>query len=356
MGLMFSYALTPAVDLMSRWRLPRPAAAALLLILILSTIGWGGYTLRDDANGLIESLPEAARKLKESVRSPRNQPESNFDKMQQAAAQLEQASAESDAARSPAARGVARVQIEKPAFNIKDYVVVGGLRLAEMLAQFIVVCVIAYFLLASGDVFRRKLVRIAGPTFAKRKLTVQALNEITEQIQRYLVVQLLTSAGVGVATAAAFWMIGMKHAAVWGVAAAVLNLVPYLGSIALCGLSAVVALTQFGTLEQALLVASVSVGVHIVSGYLVAPWLTGRTSRLSAVVVFVGVLAWGWLWGVWGLLLGAPMLMAIKAVCDRVDDLKPIGELLGGIEIAKVAPSECDSEQTSDPEPRNMQA
>jgi predicted PurR-regulated permease PerM len=355
MGLMFSYALTPIVDFMSRWRLPRPACAAMLLIVILSAIGWGGYTLRDDANGLIESLPEAARRVKESMRSPRNQPESNFDKMQKAATQLEQAADDGDAART-ATKGVARVQIEKPAFNIKDYVVVGGLRLAELLAQLIVVSVITYFLLASGDTFRRKLVRIAGPTFGRRRVTVQALNEITAQIQRYLVVQLLTSVCVGVITAAAFWLVGMKHAAVWGVAAAVLNLVPYIGSIALCGLSAVVALTQFGTIEKALLVASISIGLHIVSGYLVAPWLTGRTSRLSALVVFVGVLAWGWLWGVWGLLLGAPILMAVKAVCDRVDDLKPIGELLGGIDIAKVAPSECDSEQTSDPDPRNMQA
>jgi predicted PurR-regulated permease PerM len=340
---------------MSRWRLPRPAGAALVLLVILSAIGGTAYALRDDADSLIQSLPEAARKVKESMRSPRNQPDSNFDKMQKAASQLEQAATEGDAARLSAAKGVARVQIEKPAFNIKDYIVVGGLRLAEMLAQFVVVCVITYFLLASGDSFRRKLVRIAGPTFGRRKVTVQALNEISEQIQRYLVVQVLTSAGVGIVTAAAFWVVGMKHAAVWGVAAAVLNLVPYIGSIALCGLSAVVALTQFGSIEKALLVASISVGLHIVSGYLVAPWLTGRTSRLSAVVVFVGVLAWGWLWGVWGLLLGAPILMAIKAVCDRVDDLKPIGELLGGTDTAKIAEPACDSEQTSVADTSNMQ-
>jgi predicted PurR-regulated permease PerM len=313
---------------MSRWRLPRPAAAALLLIAILSAVGWGAYALRDDADSLIESLPDVARKLKQSLHSPRNQPDNNFDRMQEAATQLEQAAA-ADATRSAVGKGVARVQIEKAPFNIKDYVFVGGLRLAEMLAQCIVVCVITYFLLASGDAFRRKLVRIAGPTFGRRKITVQALNEISQQIQRYLVMQLLTSAAVGAATAGAFWMIGMKHFAVWGVAAAVLNLVPYIGSIALCSVSAVVALTQFGTIEKALLVASVSIGLHIVSGYLVAPWLTGRTSRLSAVVVFVGVLAWGWLWGLWGLLLGIPILMAVKAVCDRVEDLKPIGELLG---------------------------
>jgi predicted PurR-regulated permease PerM len=328
MGVMFSYALTPAVDALRRWHVPRPIGAALLLVAILSAIGWVGYTLRDDADGLIESLPAAARQLKESVRGPSNQPESNFEKMQKAATQLEQATLDAPLP-SSALRGVTRVQIEKPAFSIKDYVVVGGLRLAELTGQLTIVCLITYFLLSSGDAFRRKLVRIAGPTFGRRRITVEAFNEITQQIQRYLLVQLLSSVAVGIATAAAFWAIGMQHAPVWGVVAAVLNLIPYIGSIVLCGVSAVVALTQFGSIDKALLVAGICVVLHIVSGHLVGPWLTGRTSRLSAVVVFVGVLAWGWLWGVPGLLLGAPILMAVKAVCDRIDDWKPIGELLG---------------------------
>jgi len=102
--------------------------------------------------------------------------------------------------------------------------------------------------------------------------------------------------------------------------------------VVLCGASGVVALLQFGTIQMALAVGSVSIVMHIVSGYMLTPWLTSRTSRLNAVVVFIGVLAWGWLWGVWGLLLGTPILMALKAVCDRVDDLKAIGELMGGNE------------------------
>jgi len=100
--------------------------------------------------------------------------------------------------------------------------------------------------------------------------------------------------------------------------------------VLICGASSVVALLQFGTLHMAVAVGSVSIVMHVISGYILTPWLTSRTSRLNAVVVFIGVLAWGWLWGVWGLLLGTPILMALKAICDRVDDLKAIGELLGG--------------------------
>ena len=227
------------------------------------------------------------------------------------------------------------MQIEKAAFNIKDYFVVGALHAAQMIGQATVICFIAFFLLASGDVFRRKVARIAGPTFAKRRVTVQAMNEIMEQIQRYLAVQLLLSVLVGLATSAAFWAIGMKHVAVWGIVAALLNLIPYLGSIILGVAAAFMAFTQFGSIEKALLVASVCIGLHIVSGNILTPYLTSRTSRLSAVVVFIGVLAWGWLWGVWGLLLGTPILMILKAVCDRVDDLKAVGELLGGAEPVK---------------------
>ena len=170
---------------------------------------------------------------------------------------------------------------------------------------------------------------LAGPGLAEKKLAVQALDEINAQMQRYLLVQLLASVGVGLATGIAFAVIGLKHAAVWGVAAGVLNLVPYIGSIAVTAAAALVAFLQFGEVDMALAVGGSSLLINIVEGYLLVPWATSKASRMNPVAVFVGVLAWGWLWGVWGMLLGIPILMAVKAVCDRVDHLKPVGELLG---------------------------
>ena len=336
LSIMFTYALTPVVDALCRWRLPRSLSAAVLMLSLVSAIGAGAYTLQDDVDNMIQSMPEAARTLRKAIRGTHTQADSNMDKVQKAANQLQLAAEQlSQVGSSGGVSGITRVRIEKPAFNINDYVVVGTLGIVEMIGQFTAVCFITYFMLASGDIFRRKLARIAGPNFAKRKITVQALNEITQQVRRYLVVQIVTSIGVGLATSLAFWALGMKHVAVWGIAAAVLNLIPYLGSIAICVLSAIVALTQFGSIDKAILVASVSVLLHVVSGYMITPWLTSRTSRLNTVVVFVGMLAWGWLWGVWGLLLGTPILMAIKAVCDRVDELKAVGELMGGVETSK---------------------
>ena len=117
--------------------------------------------------------------------------------------------------------------------------------------------------------------------------------------------------------------------AVWGVAAAILNLVPYAGALITAGASAMLGFLQFGSLNMALAVGGASLAIHLLVGNLLTPWLTSRTSRISPVAVFVGLLAWGWLWGLWGLLLGVPILMIVKSVCDRVEGFKPVGEFLG---------------------------
>jgi predicted PurR-regulated permease PerM len=149
-------------------------------------------------------------------------------------------------------------------------------------------------------------------------------------MQRYLLVQLLASVGTGLATGIGFALMGLNHAAVWGVAAGILNLVPYVGPIAVTVGAALVAFLQFGgDARMALLVGGSSMAIDLLKGYVIVPWATSKAARMNAVAVFVGVLAFGWLWGVWGLLLGMPILMAVKAVCDRVDHLKAVGELLG---------------------------
>jgi predicted PurR-regulated permease PerM len=328
LGLMFSYALSPIVNALQRWRIPRAISAAVLIIGILGGLGASVYAFSDDANQLIESLPAAARKLRDSMR-PVGKAESPLGTVQKAAAQLEQAAQEASTAAAPAGRGVQRVTIEKPRFDIRDHLWSGTVGLASLIGQVTVVTFLTFFLLLSGDTFRRKLVKIAGPTLTNKKITVQALDEITAQIQRYLLVQLLASVVVGVTTGLAFWALGLKHAAVWGFAAGVLNLIPYIGSVVVTGAAGLVAFLQFGEIDMALAVAGISLVINTLEGNLMVPWLTSKASRMNPVAVFIGVLAWGWLWGVWGLLLGIPILMVVKAVCDRVDDLKPVGEMLG---------------------------
>lgn len=329
LGLVLSYALSPMVDMLERWHLPRALGAGLLMLALGAVVSWTAVTLSDDASELIESLPAAAQKLRKTVHAQRGRTESAIDKVQRAAAEIEQAAKEGAVVRPAAPRGVTRVTIEPERFDIQNYLWSGTLGVAATVAQAVVVVFIAFFLLASGSSFRRKMVKLAGPTFAQKRITVQLLDEITEQIHRFMLVQVFVSVLVGLVTGLAFYAIGLEHAAVWGVAAFVLNFVPYLGTVALTAGSGLMAFVQFGTADMVLLVAGIGMVIHAVSGNLLTPWLTSRTSRINAVTVFVGVLAFGWLWGAWGLLLGVPILTTLKAVCDRVDELNAIGELMG---------------------------
>jgi predicted PurR-regulated permease PerM len=328
LGLMFSYALSPLVDAAQRWRIPRTVSAGVLILGLLGLAGGSVYSFSDDTTQLLNSLPDAAVKLRDAVRARTGPKDTPLGTVQKAAAQLEQAAEEAGPS-TQAQRGVQRVVIEKSRFNIRDHLWSGTMGLLSVIGQVVLLTFLTYFLLLSGDTFRRKLVKLAGPTFGAKKITVEALNEITEQIQRYLLVQLVTSAGVGIVTGLTFLAMGVNHAAAWALGAGILNLVPYIGSAVVAGAAALVAFMQFGSIEMAVAVAGASLVIHTISGNLIVPWLTSKASRMNPVAVFIGVLAWGWLWGVWGLLLGIPILMVVKAVCDRVDDLKPIGELLG---------------------------
>jgi len=221
------------------------------------------------------------------------------------------------------------VQIEPARFDLMSYVRDNSVSMMAGAGEAVVVVFLAYFLLASGSTLRRKMMKIAGPSLARKKITLEGLNEVSVQIQRYLAVQVLVSVIVGITTLAAFKALGLEFAGVWGVAAFVLNFIPYLGSLVLVAGVAIMAFVQFGTVDMVLAVGGAATVLHVVAGYLLTPWLTSRASRLSALSVFLGVLVFAWLWGFWGLLLGVPTLMMIKSLCDRIDGLKPIGELLG---------------------------
>jgi predicted PurR-regulated permease PerM len=328
-GVLISYALSPLVNRLHRWHIPRAIGAAVLLLGFLSSLGALSYSLGDDAAALIETLPEVAQNLRGTLRREGVATGGAIENMQQAADQLQRAADESGGGAADAPSGVTRVQIERPGLDVRDILRVGTLGAVAIAGQASVVVFLVFFLLTAGDTFRRKVVKIAGPTLAKKRITLGVLDEINGQIQRYLVVHIGTSVLVGVATWLAFLWIGVEHAAIWGVAAAVFNTVPYIGPVLITGGTTVVALLQFGTLAQAVLVGAVALLITSLEGYLLTPWLTGRASRMNPVAIFVGVLLWGWLWGVWGLLLAVPIIMVVKAICDQVDDLKPVGELLG---------------------------
>jgi predicted PurR-regulated permease PerM len=328
LGLLISYALDPIVTFLARHHVPRPLGSAIVLMTLVGASGWLVYGLRSEVTSIVEQLPEAARRIRQSFEHDQPRAGNAIQQVQKAATELEKAaSAAATPAQPPS--GVTRVQVEQPPIDISSYVVWGSIGIAAALGQLVLILFLAYFLLASGDLYRRKLVKIVGPSLSKKKVTVQILSEIDHQIEMFLLVQVFTSTIVALATWLAFRAIGLEQAAVWGLLAGIFNSIPYFGPVLVTGGTSVVAFMQFGTFHMAALVGGVSLVITSLEGFLLTPWLTSRASRMNAVAIFVGLLFWGWVWNVWGMLLAVPLLMVTKAVCDHVEDLKPVGELLG---------------------------
>lgn len=329
LGLLISYALDPLVTRLAALRVPRALAAAVVLFLVAGTGGALLYQLRNEADALVQQLPEAARRLRRTVeRGQVDGSTSTIAQVQKAATELEKAA---DVATSPPPTrpGVTRVQVEEPPVNISSYVMWGSLGIASAFVQVLLILFLAYFSLASGNLYKRKLVKLAGPSLTQKKITVQILEDIDRQIARFLLLQVATSALVGIATWLAFGWIGLEQAAVWGLLAGIFNTIPYFGPVIVTAAAAAVAFLQFGTMKMTLIVAGAAFAITTIEGLGLTPWLTGRAARMNAVAVFVGLLFWGWVWGVWGMLLAVPMMMIVKAICDHVEDFKGVGELLG---------------------------
>ena len=325
--------------------MPRSVGAALVLAMVIGSFSWIGFSMSGDVEAVIEKLPEAARKLRKDLSNARLGAPTALQNMQEAAHELQGAAADAGApseavAKSgssagtrtgtsarPTERAVAALAAE-PTW-LRDYTLAQSALLATVAAQTPIVLLLTYFLLASGEHFRRKLVQLVGPSLSRKKDAVRILEEIDVQVQRYLLAMLASNALLAVATWLAFLALGLDQAEVWGVAAGVLHFVPYLGPALIALGSGVAAFLQFGSLLYALAAAGVSLLVAGAIGFVFMTWLHSRFARVNAAVLFIALLFFGWLWGVWGLLLGAPLLAIAKVVFDRVESLKPAGELLG---------------------------
>jgi predicted PurR-regulated permease PerM len=328
-GILASYSLAPLVDLLKGWRIPRALGAALVLGTLSALLAWAAVALQDDAAALVAKFPEAAQKVREELRDSRARGPSSLQKIQEAATTLEAAAADTSADPPAKAKPTTPRREIAPGSWLQDALFAQGALLATVVAQAPLVLLLTYFLLASGEHFRRKLVRFVGPTLSAKKDAVRILEEIHVQIQRNLFATVLGNVLVGLGTWLTFAALGMENAAGWGVAAGLLHFVPYLGPMAFAVVSGIAGFLQFGSAMQGFTVAAVSMVVATAVGALVMTWLQSRFARMNAAVLFMALLFFGWLWGIWGLLLGAPLMAIAKVICDHVDALKPTGDLMG---------------------------
>jgi predicted PurR-regulated permease PerM len=248
-GVLLSYALGPMVTSLARFHVPRALGAALAVTLLVGSIGVGVYTLSDEAVAIVANVPEAARRIRERLVAHKRDTGTALSQVQEAAKEIEKTA---EIATKPdedvgAARRnqPQRVEIVEPTFRASDYIWIGGAGLFGFLGQFAIILFLVYFLLVTGDLYKRKLVKIAGPTLAKKRVTVQILDEINQQIESFIKVQFITSLIVAVATGAALWAFGLENYAMWGLLAGLFNSIPYLGPIIVSGGLGIVAFMQF---------------------------------------------------------------------------------------------------------------
>ena len=197
------------------------------------------------------------------------------------------------------------------------------------IGQAAMVVFLVFFLLLGGDSFKRKLVRVTGPSLSKRKITVHILDDINGSIQKYMLMLLATNLLVILLSWMAFHAIGLENAGAWAVAAGIFHIVPYLGPAIAAVATAMAAFMQFDSFAMALVTGGAVLAVATLVGTFVTTWMTGRIAHMNSAAVFVSLLFWGWLWGIWGMLLSIPIIVIVKVVSQHIEQLHPLAELLG---------------------------
>ena len=326
-GLLTSYVLGPLVSGLQRLRIPRAIGAAIVLGAVTVLAAGVVYALSDDAARIADQLPSTAKKLREMLHERIGNKPNPIASVHKAAAELDRAAKEASGTTLVAA--VRNVPLDTNGVaRLEEYLVAGTSGALLRLSELLLALLLAYFLLAAGDTFRRKLMRIAGPSLTRRRVTVEILNEIHGQVQRYMLVLLVTNVLIGLATWGLFAAVGLESAGLWGLVAGLLHMIPYAGSALLGVAAGVAALIQFENWTGALLLAAGAMGIATLIGTRLNTWMNSWVSHMNPVMMFGSLLLFGWLWGAWGLLLALPLLAVVKAITERIDGMNAIAELI----------------------------
>lgn len=321
-AVVMAYLLDPLVCALQRLGLPRAPASTIVLLALIAALLSGAYLLQGQVESMVNSLPEVAGKLSRSVGALLSGDDSMWQKVRRAATVL------SGTGQPPPARGT-QVVVEQSAGQINNMLLAGSVSVFTMAAQAVVVVFLLYFLMLAGDTFKRKFIKMVGTTISEKKISVHMLDEVNRSIRRYMGMLVVTNAGLGVCTWLLLKWLGVDNAGSWSIAAAALHLVPYFGALAIAVCLGVVTFMQFGTLGMAAAAAGGSLLIATLIGSVITTWMTGRMARMNAVAVFVALLLFTWLWGVWGMLLAIPLITIAKVVADHIEGMEVVAEFLG---------------------------
>jgi predicted PurR-regulated permease PerM len=320
LAFLLSWLLAPIVRYLAHVRIPQFLGAAIVLLALVGLVGYGAYSLVTPAAAWIQKAPGSLRVVQKKLQDIMRPVEA----ARETTKKIEKMTSFGD-------DKTATVEIKKPGLGevvfsgTQNFLFWGG-----------VTIVLLYFLLASGDLFLLKFVRVL-PTLEDKKRAVEIVRQIESDVTIYLSTVTLVNFGLGACVGAAMYFLGMPNPLLWGVMVAFLNYIPYLGALAGIIILTVIAILTFDDFTRIALVPSVYFVLNFIEAYFVTPTVLGRRLALNPVMIFVWLIFWGWVWGVVGAILAVPILAIVKIVADHFKSLAALGEFLGTEEVKTTA-------------------
>ncbi len=314
LAFLLALTLSPVVRYLQRRGIPAGVSALMLVAVVVAIIGAGTFSLSGPVAHWLDIAPEIGQQLSRKMAAFR----SPVDAAVQASEQVEKITESSS---SP---NVQKVVIQQPGLLSR-----AADTLVSALTTTGVTVVLLLFLLSSGTLFYEKMIGVL-PTLSDKKKALRVAYDVEREVSRYLLTVTLINITLGVVVAIAMALTGMPNPLLWGVAAALLNFIPYIGALTGLVMVAIVAILSFDTIGQALVPPSIFLACHVLEGQFLTPIVLGRRLELNSVAIFIALALWSWLWGIVGAIIAVPMLVCIKVFCDHFDGLTSFGEFLSG--------------------------
>lgn len=314
LAILVTLTFSPLVRQLSRRGLPAGVSAVLLVVVIGGGIGVASTFLSAPVSQMISEAPAVMKEIR-----------SRFAFLQEPFSTLNEASREMQAITTENAGGTdtpERVVVAQPGM-----LTWAAGTLADIGTTFGAMLILSLFLLASGDTLRYKLIHVV-PQLSDKKRTLRVLRDIENEVSRYLLTITAINAGFGVCVGAAMALLGMPNPLLWGIAAALLNYVPYVGGLVGNGLCMAVAVITYPTLTQAALPPLAYLAFQILESNFITPTILGRRLELNTVAILVFLALTTWMWGIVGTIIGVPLLVVVKVFCDNFPSLAGLGHFL----------------------------
>ncbi|MEQ9618455.1 MAG: AI-2E family transporter [Deltaproteobacteria bacterium] len=312
-AILLSLLLAPAVNALKKIRIPEELGAAVVLILLLGILSASVYVFYQPATEWLQKAPQSFTKVEQKLRVIKEP----VEKVSEATKSVEKIT---EVEAEPLG---STVEVKRE--SLMDVLISQTWEFAFGVATMII---LLYFLLASGDLFLRKVINIL-PKLNDKKRAVEIARHIESHISNYLYTIVTINIFLGAAVGGALYLLKMPNPFLWGIMAGLLNFVLYLGPTVGIIIVAIVASATFDNFYQVLLPPLAYFIINGLEGNFITPMILGRRLLLNPVVIFLALLFWGWIWGIPGALIAVPIVVIIKIICDNVESLAAIGEFLG---------------------------